>query len=106
MNETDPSKFVPRLVIGIWPFLVISAALWLWFVMGEPIDNDIRPAAATASAIVCGLAAPALGILVAVERIPLSPKIISTFIASLAVCAWTGYIWWLVDRVFSGTWPY
>lgn len=106
MNKSDPLKFVPRLVIGIWPFLVISAALWLWFVMGEPIDNDMRPAAATASAVVVGLAALVLGILVAVERSPLSPKIISTFIASLAVCAWTGYVLWIIDRTFSGTWPY
>ena len=106
MNKSDLSKFVSRLLIGVWPFLVLSAALWLWIVMGEPLDNDMRLAAATASAIVGGLAALVLGILVAVERTPLSPKIISTFLASLAVCAWTGYIWWLVDRAFSGTWPY
>ena len=106
MNKSHPSKIVPRLVIGVWPFLVTSAALWLWIVMDEPLENDMRPAAATASAIVGGLAALVLGILVAVERTPLSPKIISTFLASLAVCAWTGYIWWLVDRAFSGTWPY
>ena len=103
---SDPSNFVPRLVIGIWSFLVISAALWLWFAMGEPIDNDMRPAAAIASAIVGGLAALVLGILVAVERSPLSPKIISTFIASLVVCAWNGYVLWMIDRAFAGTWPY
>ena len=106
MNKSDPSQFVPRLVVGTWTFSFISAVLWLWILIGETLDNDMRLSAAIASAIASGLVALALGVLVAVVRIPLSPRIISTFVASLAVCAWTGYFMWLVDRAFSGTWPY
>jgi len=106
MNKPEVSKLVQRLVIGIWTFLVVSVALWLRIVIEQAPDNDLLFQAATVSSIVAGLSALLLGISVAVLRAPLSVNIISTIVAGLAVCAWTGYVWWLIGRVFSGTWPY
>lgn len=106
MNTSKPSKLVRRLVVGVWTFSVVSVVLWLWIVNEQSPGNDMLFAAATASASAAGMSALLLGISVAVARTPLSSKIILTFIVGLAVCAWTGYVWWLINRTFSGTWPY
>jgi hypothetical protein len=106
MNESKQSKLVRRLVIGVWTFSVVSVALWLRIVIGQPPDMDMLFYAATAFASVAGLCALLIGLSVAVVRAPLSANIISAFVASLAVCAWTGYVWWMIGRIFSGTWPY
>ena len=106
MSKSKPSRLVRRLVVGVWTFSVVSVVVWLWIVIGQSPGNDMLFNAATASAIVAGLSALTLGISVAVVRTPLSPNIILTFVAGLAVCAWTGYVWWMIYRIFSGTWPY
>jgi len=106
MNKSESSKFVRRLVIGVWTFSVGSVVLWLWIMVGQPRENDMLFDAATASAIAAGLSALLLGISVAVLRAPLSANIISSIVVSLAVCAWTGYFWWVIDRLFSGTGPW
>jgi hypothetical protein len=106
MNKPESSKLVRRLVIGVWAFSVVSVALWLGIVIGQRPGNVMLFNAATASAIAAGLSALLLGISVAILRAPLSANIILTIVASLAVCAWTGYVWWMIDRLFSGTGPW
>lgn len=107
MNKLEPSKIIRRLEIGVRTFSVVSVTLWLlWFFARLDSPKELILNAATASAIVAGLTGLMLGISLAVVRAPLSAKTIATFVASLAVCAWTGYVWWLIDGIYSGTWPY
>jgi hypothetical protein len=106
MNQSESSKLVRRLVIGVWTFSLVSVALWLRLLIGQQPGSDMLLSAVTASAIAAGLSALLLGISVAVLRAPLSANIISSIVASLAICAWTGYWWWMIDRLFSGTGPW
>jgi ABC-type Mn2+/Zn2+ transport system permease subunit len=93
-------------VVGVWTFSLVSAVFWLWLFNSEAHYKHVQLAVAIVSGLGAGLATISLGVVLVVNRRPLSPLLIVSALAGLAICVWSTFIWWTYHNFFSGTGPF
>ena len=102
MSKSASSNLVRRVTIGVWTFVFVSGALWLWLFVGRPSEGGAEFDAAIGFAVIAGLNSLLLGIAVVVKKEPFSPLVISSLVVGFTVCGLSCYLWWAIDNFLSG----